>query len=229
MKKYDALEQAMDMLILDAAKELCEEAHYDDEKDPICFSDEHREKMNALFEQEIKEKRTTRIVMFLKSGKNIIWIIVACCLIMFSSTGIAKDWIERTIKFVFQSDKPNSVYNTNEKYMTVVFGDEIAIDYIPTEFELTRKYRSKHWVSFAFKNHNNDYFQLIVGNENMKGRVDSENAETTEIYINGTMGMCVRGENDISVTWNIDKYCFNVIGNIDEEEIVKICKSVKIK
>lgn len=229
MKKYDALEQAMDMLILDAAKELCEEAHYDDEKDPICFSDEHREKMNTLFEQEIKEKRTTRIVMFLKSGKNVIWIIVACCLIMFSTTGIAKDWIERTIRFVFQSDKPNSVYNTNEMYMTVAFGDEIVVEYIPAEFNLIDEKKANQWRAYTFSNQSFDYFQLIIGNENMKGRVDSENAEAIDIYINGTMGKLVRGENDISVTWNIDKYCFNVMGNIDEEEIVRICRSVKIK
>lgn len=229
MKEYDALEQAMDMLILDAAKELCEESCHEDEKEPICFSDEHREKMNALFEREIKEKRTTRIVMFLKSGKNIVWIIVVCSLIMLSSTGIAKDWIERTIKFVFQSDKPNSVYNTNEKYMTVTFGEEFSIEYIPVGFELTGRYKSKHWITFAFKNKNNEYFQLFIGNENVKGRIDSENADATDIYINGTMGKCVRGEDDISVTWIVNEYCINVIGNISEEEILKISRSIKIE
>ncbi len=229
MKEYDALEQAMDMLISEAAKELCKESHYEDGKEPICFSDEHREKMNALFEREIKEKRTTRIVMFLKSGKNIVWIVVVCSLIMLSSTGIAKDWIERTIKFVFQSDKPNSVYNTNEKYMTVAFGDEIAIEYIPADFNLIDEKKATQWHAYTFSNQTFNYFQLIIGNENMKGRVDSENAVATDIYINGTMGKCVRGEDDISVTWNINEYYINIIGNISEEEILKICRSIKIE
>ncbi len=229
MKEYDALEQAMDMLILDAAKELCEEAHYDEEKETVCFSDEHREKMNTLFEREIKEKRTTRIVMFLKSGKNIVWIIVTCCLIMLSSTGIAKDWIERTIKFVFQPDKPNSVYNTNEKYMTIGFNDEISINYISKDFRLVEDNKTRDWQVFVFADNSDNYFQLIIGNKNMKGRVDSENADATDVYINGIMGKRIRGEDEISVTWIVNEYCINVIGNISEEELLKISRSIKIK
>lgn len=227
MKKYDALDQAMDMLISEAAKELCEETDCDEEKEPACFSSEHREKMNKLFEQEIKENKTTRITVFFKSYKNIVLLFVICIIIFISSAGIASNWIERTINFVFRSSEQNSVYNTNEQYMTVGFDDEFSVSYIPRGFKLTEMHSTRHWETFIFNNQNNKCFQLVIGNDNTRGRIDTENANVKEVYINGVIGKCVIGEKDVSVTWDVDGYWFNVIGNIDEEEILRICRGIK--
>lgn len=226
MKSKDAIEQTMDLMILEAATELCDICE-DDSKNKIIFSDEHNKKMKKLFKKEKRDNKILRISSFVKFTAKVACIAIMCFLLVGVSTGKAREWIDRTISFIFRLGEQNSTYNITNDGMRIDFIGGVMIGYIPDNFELYEKEEAKNWIIFTFKEGNDRYFQMIFSRTTVKGRVDSEDGVASDIYINGVIGKFVKTNKEVSITWNLDDCCMNVIGNIDEKEIIKICKSVK--
>ncbi|MFY9177038.1 MAG: DUF4367 domain-containing protein [Caldicoprobacterales bacterium] len=70
----------------------------------------------------------------------------------------------------------------------------------------------------------NILFEQCRGQSNL--RIDTENAETTKIKINGKGAIVVSKEGMTHLIWHNNKRVFTLSGILDEKELIKMAESV---
>lgn len=62
---------------------------------------------------------------------------------------------------------------------------------------------------------------------NPEYQIDTEDAVVTEVIVNGGKGILVEKEGLLTLIWTIDNKTFNIIGEIERDEIMKMAESSK--
>lgn len=79
-----------------------------------------------------------------------------------------------------------------------------------------------------YQNSQRDEIQFSQSPNYSHYQVDTENAETTEIMINGSKGILVDKNGGITLFWYDTEHAFYLMGNIDKEEMIKMAESTKM-
>ncbi len=196
----------------------------DDE--PVEFSEEHKNKIEQIFN---RAKKRERKLMFRNNVKRAA-ICAAVLILLLGITAMSVGAVRnRILNFIHNIEETNAKIGISNELTEETYSDEnITLNYIPYGFSLENKYAGNTIAELKFSN-NKQYFSVIVVDEYGKDTIDTENAEIQRIEINGTDCYYIENEKGISlVLYNNNKICI-IQGDIEKDEIIKIAQNLEIK
>ena len=195
------------------------------------FSEEHKQKMNALFESvKAKEKKkTSRVVL-----KSVAIIILGVVVIMGAFTPKIKAWKEKILQF-FIKDK--------EKYSWISYGDPSETEglvekddeyykkiissifgYIPEGYECEIKEYTPRVLRINLIGHEDVLTVKVSSTTN--NAIDTERVDSEHIVING-VELTYYYTNGINLfTWNNDNCVYDLHSTASKEELIKIIENI---
>jgi len=104
-----------------------------------------------------------------------------------------------------------------------------APTYIPEGFRIVQAQNLPETSRIIYSN---DIKQTIIfdqsSNEKTNFRIDTENAKTSKIMINGFGGLLIEKDNLVIIVWYNDEVSFTLTGKIDINELLEIAESVQV-
>jgi hypothetical protein len=181
-----------------------------------------RRKKNRFFERSLP-----RIVIAAAS-------ILLVCFMGFTTAVAFNDSVRvRVLEFLI---------NITPEYTELSIRENVNLTfYIPTEWE-GRYYPSYMPSSFSTyeidcmpDNHDvyydlgdGKYFEFAELGESTEANIDTENADVRTIKIGNAEGMLVQKRDSITIAWANEEKFFILSGNIEEAELTRIARSVKL-
>lgn len=136
------------------------------------------------------------------------------------------EWYNEYIGFNFCGEKKTVVENENEEKLL----SDYEIGYIPDGFELVDTTEFDHERSYMYCNEIGEYVCIsITDSTNSTINADHENAEYTEITINGNTAYFLYDDTlkDGSITWSESVYTITVFGNTEKQELIKTAENIE--
>ena len=201
----------------------------------VKFSEVHEQKMKKLFR---KVKNEERIKNINKVTKKVAVILVCTLAITCGLVTSVKAWRKEIIKYIKK--------NNDDNYMSIKFGedqeesgdieetnqyktDEIYFMYLPEGFEVVESNLNKSLQSILFRS---DVNYIIILREQICEVLKESDIEKTcseklktkdkEIF------KIVKEDGRTSFLWYGEKYVYEVYSDLEEEEILKVIKNIKI-
>ena len=222
-KAFDA---AMDALIAQACAEMENEIFdkYEEKlKDQeISFSKEHNTFMKTLLDAERSKIQKSK---HKKIRKHILIAAIIVLTILLALALTVGAFREKIIDFTLDIANKNSEIQFEKEEEIFFEKTNMNINYIPEEFEEEKRYTSDGYV-YAKYSYGNLWFTVEkeIVPDNMT--IDTENAEITEIKINGSKAVISSKENLTIIVWSKGDYAYTVTGNIEKEELIDISKNI---
>lgn len=99
--------------------------------------------------------------------------------------------------------------------------------YIPMGYNQSNIQNFDQLRLIHFENENRDIIEFLQTELNPDFQVDTEDATTEEININGSKGFFVKKRDTKTLIWFTDSNTFYIIGNLDEKEIITMAESLE--
>ncbi len=216
--KNKAFEEMLKCAVNEANKELIDEM-------PPCekveFSKEHEAKMRKLFAGNVKRTKYVKRIL----------IIAAVMIALFSVSIISVQGFRvKFMNFILSFTETNTELkyaDESEDKNSYSVGD-IDFAYIPEylEFNSSRNQGKNICVKF---NNNDKYIEIRIREIDAIANVDTEKADAELLMINGIETFITQKDDVIDLSWNNGTKAFELVGNIEREELIKIAENVKIK
>lgn len=201
----------------------------------VKFSEVHEQKMKKLFR---KVKNEERIKNINKVTKKVAVILVCTLAITCGLITSVKAWRKEIVKFIMK--------NNDDNYMSIKFGeeqeesgdveetnqyktDEIHFMYLPDGFEVSESDSNQLSQSVFFRNSNDNY--IVILREYIKKfskEADIEKTCSEKIKMKDKEIFKIVKEERTSFVWYGEKYAYEVYSNLEDNEILKIIKNIKI-
>ncbi len=217
MKKDEIFDAMLDAALeeeLLADNDGCAEEHE--------FSGLHNKKMEKLFKTYSRKQKVKKIA---KCGKYAACIMLAVIVVSGISIFSVEAWRVQFMNFVFNSEAPYTIFEFGEEKNFYDDG-KISIGYLPLGFELAESDDSRHITTRVFSD-KGKYIQITQAETGSKIGIDTEDGIIEKIKIQGYDAVYSSNHNINSVVWSDGYYDFTVLGNIPQEEILKIAESLK--
>lgn len=186
------------------------------------FSEEHERKMKKLFAREKRNRRMRRFVVYaVRIAAVLVIVTVVSGAVIFNVDALR-------IRFLNMFTNTQTT-NTKISYKdgTSYSNDFVTIKYVPEGFDLEEEQLKKHMVYMHFAN-NDQYFVVNVAVSDSTISIDTEDAETKKIEINGSEVLYSKKENTNIFSYSYDKYAVNVMGNIEKDLIIEIIRNIEL-
>lgn len=135
----------------------------------------------------------------------------------------------------------NFIVETTQRYTSIKVGnvidkeDEVTIpwssyylpEYITDGYSISRVEEFSDIRMIYYQNASGEVIEFSQSFGNYNYQIDTENAEATEVMINGTKGILADKNGDITLIWSNSDYTFFLFGKADREEIIKMAESIK--
>ncbi len=163
-------------------------------------------------------------------GKRVASVLICLITLLAITTVSVKALREGLIEFItktYEKFTSISVHYDGDIPQTVV---PIKPSYVPNEYIKKRQRCTEHDFTIEYCNEEGvilHYGQSILSGYN--GGVDTEDADFKTVMINGYEGILVKKNGFVSITFSSNEYMFTILGQIGEEEIVKIAESIPLK
>ena len=136
----------------------------------------------------------------------------------------------------------NFIVETTQRYTSIKVGnvidkeDEVTIpwssyylpEYITDGYSISRVEEFSDIRMIYYQNASGEVIEFSQSFGNYNYQIDTENAEATEVMINGTKGILADKNGDITLIWSNSDYTFFLFGKADREEIIKMAESIKL-
>lgn len=240
-KKNNPMDNAIDALIQSAASdiitEMFDEIDSSIKDEDIHFSKEHTQAMNKILNCQSAD-----VINHFKLNKRFILVaIITMTLVIAAALSVGADRLKFLNYFVNISDigtdfrkspKTNEgVYYVDENLKestnnTSEYKYSIKLNYIPDGFTLTdsSEYSSMHDATYY---NINKYFYVAKSIVSDTISIDTENAQTEYIDINGNKAFLSIKPNQIIMVWENNDILYHINGNIDKETIIKIAENME--
>lgn len=214
----------------DVINEMFDEIDTSINDDKIVFSDKHIKEINKILSSE---RHAAEKFKYHKINKRILLVaIIVMVITLVAALSVGADRLKFLNYFMninktdteFRSDdkiyeEEYSTYNeTENKY-------KIILNYIPDNFELSDVTNVRELYSVRYTN-GDKYFDVDKGIVPDSYGIDTENAKTKYIDINGNKAFFSSKPEIKILTWISNNILYQVDGNIDEETIIKIAENV---
>lgn len=223
MNEQDSFEKMLDMLIDEGALQALPKLEEERDLPEVIFSKEHEAKMEKLFRQERnKEKRKKLYFYASRSAACFAVLAVVSSICIFS----VQAWRARFLNFVMEVSETNTKLSFQEEEKEGS-SDSYTLGYIPEGFSLEQQNRPQENTYLLYIKRDL-YFSFSVGSISGTLRVDTEDAVTKTLTVNG-MEAFFSSKSDLNIlVWHNNENVFDIIGNISEEEMIKIAENIKI-
>ncbi len=214
--KNKAIDDMLKYAFQEANAELIDEMPQCEE---VEFSKEHEDKMRKLFAGKVRRMK------YIKR----IFMIAAVMVILFSiSVMSVQGWRASFMNFILSFTESNTELKYRdeaEDKNSYTVGD-VTFEYLPSGFTLDSN-KNQGKVIYVKFNKGNEYFETKIKESNPVANVDTEKAGAELLMINGAEVFVTQKDDNISVSWNNNLKTFELMGNIEREELLKIAENIK--
>ena len=238
------MDNAIDALIRSASSDIVTEmfdkidASINDED--IHFSENHIRAMNKiLYSQTVADDN--RIKHFRLNKRLILVAIITMTIVLIAALSVGADRLKFLDYFMNVSDISTDFTKSPESEKGVYYVDEniressgkateskysIKLNYIPDGFILTDSSESRSISTYRYSC-NDKYFDVDKSIVPDTLSIDTENADTQYIDINGCKAFISIKPNIVILTWTNNNILYAVNGNIDKETLIKIAENME--
>ena len=238
------MDNAIDALIRSASSDIVTEmfdkidASINDED--IHFSENHIRAMNKiLYSQTVADDN--RIKHFRLNKRLILVAIITMTIVLIAALSVGADRLKFLDYFMNVSDISTDFTKSPESEKGVYYVDEniressvkaseskysIKRNYIPDGFILTDSSESRSISTYRYSC-NDKYFDVDKSIVPDTLSIDTENADTQYIDINGCKAFISIKPNIVILTWTNNNILYTVNGNIDKETLIKIAENME--
>lgn len=220
----------------DVINEMFDEIDTSINDDKIVFSDKHIKEINKVLSSE---RHAAEKFKYHKINKRILLVaIIVMTIILVTAFSVGADRLKFLNYFMnigkheteFRSD--DIIFN-EEYYLRNVPDDnkkeikyEVIVDYIPNNFEVDNiEYTDSNYViTYKYQDY---YFSIAKSIIPESWGVDTENAKTKYVNINGNKAFLSIKPNIIALCWINNNSLYMIDGNIDEETLITIAKNLE--
>lgn len=115
----------------------------------------------------------------------------------------------------------------NNKYR-IKFDKEYSVNYLPEGYYAVEEIRQPSVITINFENKNGGKISFQQHFDYMVTNVDSENANTEYVDINGSRGILYSEKEYQIIIWKVKEYFLQLTSkNVSENELIKIAENVK--
>lgn len=99
---------------------------------------------------------------------------------------------------------------------------------LSNDFELINTFENEIFNKYEYYDSNNHYIFFTQTVKNVYNvNFDNENGELNYLSIGNSDGYIVDlGNNEYLITWDDGEYVFDIIGNIDQKQLIELAESV---
>ena len=195
----------------------------DDE--PVEFSEEHKNKIEQIFN---RAKKRERKLMFRNNVKRA----AICAVVLILLLGITAMSVgavrNRILNFIHNIEETNAKIGISNELTEETYSDEnITLNYIPYGFSLEKK----QIKFYKFSSEMQYYTIHIINISDSSGNdtIDTEKAEIERMMINENDCYYIENSNGKTIIIsNGEKIC-TIQGDIEKDEIIKIAQNLEIK
>ncbi len=187
----------------------------------VEFSKEHEDKMRKLFAGKVKRVKYVKRIL----------IIAAVMVVLFSVSIISVQGFRvKFMNFILSFTETNTELkyaDESEDNNSYSVGD-IDFAYMPEylEFNSSRNQGKNICVKF---NNNDKYIEIRIREIDAIANVNTEKADAELLMIKGIETFITQKDDVFILSWNNASKTFELMGNIEREELIKIAENVKIK
>lgn len=155
--------------------------------------------------------------------KTVKFIAIAAIILSLTITAFA---IPSSRNFIIKKFSEYSSYNIADNGDSKKV-EELAVGYVPPGYELSEKFESNDSYVYTYTNSDGT---LHISKEILSTEVnfDTEESDYKTMELNGIKYVIYYpDENYTGVIWNNSEYIFSVDGSLDEDEIMRVAKTVE--
>ncbi len=105
---------------------------------------------------------------------------------------------------------------------------EYRVTYLPEGMMLTDYSISYGRIYYNYIGQNDEYLSFMQEAKNISSKVDTEDAVTRTVSINGTDAVLVKKEEQTQIVFEMDSYMIKLIGTgLSDENLIQIAESIK--
>lgn len=202
------------MLKFETAVQMSLDAYVDSLPENVpnhTFSKKHIDAIDSLIypKKEIKVKKS--------SSKIIRFIIIAAVLLSLAVTAVATNVSREYTIDKYQNRLEYRV--ENKKNMPKL--TPLKVGYVPQGYDKTGQYKTEEYTFSKLDKH------FVVDKYTLDVSVEVFDDDSEIIEINGAKAFFCKTSNYNRLVFNDGKYIYEVMGNIDKDEIVKIAQSLR--
>ncbi|MEG6567765.1 DUF4367 domain-containing protein [Thermoanaerobacterium saccharolyticum] len=138
---------------------------------------------------------------------------------------IKKDYTDIKLK---ENNEPNASSSTS--LVPSNWENEYYLSYVPHGFKISKIESQEVTKIIQYTNDKGDFIIFSQSSsENTDMMVDTENAVTQKIDINGYEGILIQKNGLNTIVWRKDNNLFSLMSKIDKNELIKSANSIKLK
>lgn len=239
-KDQKIFDNTIDTLINSAASDVINEIF--DEIDTsindneITFSDKHIKEINKILSSE---KHAAEKIKYHRINKRILLVaIIVMTIILVAALSVGADRL-KFLNYFMNINKTDTEFRKDDMIYEEEYslGDdvnktdseikyEVIANYIPDNFTIDSiEYTNSNYVvTYKYQDY---YFSIFKGIVPDSHGVDTENAKTEYIDINGNKAFLSSKPEVIILFWIENDTLYQIDGNLDKETIIKIAENVK--
>jgi len=226
MKKDDMMGDFIDLLIDKAAGLTADElAAGLAEPEVVEFSENHQRKMKKLFRKGHSEIIFKQV---LKYSTRVACIFLAILITASIAVFSVQAWRVKVLNFIIEfSQQDSNIHFEGDLPQGDSYSDEtIELAYIPEGFAVESSNSSDQDLKLSFSKENR-FFYLVVKPVEWALSINTEDAETERLLINGAEAFYSENNSVHILVWHNDSYSFTLAGNIEKNEIISIAENIK--
>ena len=225
MKEFDAMDFLLDAVLKEATIQAVEELAEELPKpEPVEFSKQHQQKMKAIFRRPQRQRRWKKIS---KYSQRIVVVLLVAILVSGATIFSVEAWRVQFLNFIISIGETNTDISFTSDNTSNSHGDDtVILGYIPSGFELTIKQSRENYLYLDYQS-NGQYFMFSKSDVAGSISVDTENAVTQVMKINGHDAFLSVKENVVMLVWHDTINSYKLGGNIDIDEIIRIAECVQ--
>lgn len=234
MSNNKFIDKVIDDIITEASRQYVDEMFDEIEKtvkdENIVFSKEHQKNVDYILKGKYK-KDDIKIKRPLKFNKKMFFVAVVVMTIVLGSV-IGVDAVKvKIINFILEIEDKGTdfkFFSQNSSYNDIATSrsNTIKLHYIPKDFKLVDSNYSDNEYSVEYRN-NENYFLVSKSNIPDMHSIDTENAQTRYVEVNGKKAFLSTKDGLAIIFWTDENFLYNIYGNISEECIINIAKNME--
>lgn len=216
---------------LDVTDEIFDEIDEGINNDEIVFSDKHIKEINKVLSSE---RHDAEKIKYHKINKRILLVAIIVMIITLVSAFSVGAGRLKFLSYFMNINKADTEFRSDDKIYDEEYSSynesenqyKITLNYIPDNFELSDATDVRELYSVRYTN-GDKYFDVDKGIVPDSYGIDTENAKTKYIDINGNKAFFSSKSEVKILTWISNNILYQVDGNIDEETLITIAKNLE--
>ena len=219
-KDMKDLEEYLYQTVPIAAQELVDETEISND---VHVSEEFDKRMHKYFKRMERKSKVKKFSMY---AKRVCAIFIVFAIAAGASLMSVEAWRIKLFNMLTEKSETNTQIQFNNEEDNKFVSEDITLDYLPSGFKLSENKINEDIIFLSFTK-GVLHFDLVCRSVQSTMRLDTEDADSKNIKINESDAVLSIKNGNVSLIWSDGLYSYSIVGNLTEEEVIKIANNVK--